>query len=373
MKLLYYYAVGLFIFKPSFKNILARAAFLIFVFYLFSGLNFTPFIFSNESAQNGKISSASYPNVKSNLAVNSTPKKLNQNQFGLISNAEIASSEVPIPVNQLSYYFASVPKGNCQSRPSLAIFQHMMLGDLSPKEADIVNQSTNPIDPPSYHQYVSTIVMSGLSNPFDILKIYQKDGGMVETKNEQNDIHINTRLKKLAKIAAQFQMVAGRQPTGKELLSLELVQQEQGEKGVIEILSQSSTFNRHLTQEGAEKWYFNTLQVIYEENSSGEDLPQSDRVSFIPNNDIQRKSPAEIIQQISVALSEATYWPESMSTSLLTLFRGAQWNNDDYLELAQTLDIEPMDRDSEFIKSKRLITGVEKLMTATSLDKACFN
>ena len=62
-----------------------------------------------------------------------------------------------------------------------------------------------------------------------------------------------------------------------------------------------------------------------------------------------------------------------MSTSLLTLFRGAQWNNDYYLELAQTLDIEPMDRDSEFIKSKRLITGVEKLMTATSLDKACFN
>lgn len=373
MKLLYQYTVGLFVFKPSFENIFVRAAFLIFLFCLFSAFNFTPFTFSNEKALTDKILSASHNNVKSNLSMDSLPKKLNQQPFAPISNAELASSEVPVPVSQLSYYFASVPKSNCQLKPSLAVFQHMMLGPLSPRETEIVSQSTNLADPPAYYQYVSTLVMSGLSNPFDILKSYQKDQGVAEIKNDQNDININTRLKKLAKMATQFQIVVGRQPTGKELLSLELVQQEQGEKGVIEILSQSSTFNRHLTQEGVEKWYLNALQVIYEENRSGEDLPQTERISFIPNYDFQRKSHPEIIQQISISLSEATYWPESMSTSLLTLFRGAQWNNNDYIELAETLDIEPMDRDSEFIKSKRLIAGVEKMMSATLLDKTCFN
>ena len=76
--------------------------------------------------------------------------------------------------------------------------------------------------------------------------------------------------------------------------------------------------------------------------------------------------------------TDRDYWPESMAAAMLTVAKGAHWQDSDIVPLKEALYLEPDEspsdaREVNFLKVKRLIASYDLVMKGTALDPQCFS
>lgn len=294
---------------------------------------------------------------------------------------QVASQDIPIALSQLSLFYAALPMSGCRHKPDLSVFQAWVAGVNQSVGREPIQAKLESVIVPTYHDYQTTVILSGLTYPFEIHKSYAKPVSVEQGLASSENIfpgQIETRLKTLAKLATKFQIATSRPPIGTELLALELVNNEQGDEGVLQLLAKAPIVIENMGRAGLMAWATRTVQHIFDENSTEDtNVPRENYAAHTPLEQLtpllQAKTPKEVLNYTLAHSSEATFWPESMAAALLTVMRGGQWSNEDYTTILNGLYIDPANRDLEFLKAKRLMEATEKLTEGTALAKACFN